>query len=128
MPTYQQVINGARKSSRRRRRSRLLNGQPQISGTVINVLTHKPKKPNSANRTVVKVRLSSGQYTFAYVPGEGHNLQPHSKVLLRGGVRKDLIGIRLMVVRGAKKYDCSGVKGRRTSRSSYGTSREMLSN
>ena len=127
MPTFQQSLRGARKKKIRRSKSyRLLGGKPQISGVVINVLTLKPKKPNSANRSVVRVRLSNGLVTFAYVPGERNPLQPHQKVLMRAGVRKDLIGIRLFVIRGAKRYDCPGVKGRKTSRSSYGVPRPVL--
>ncbi|MCP4230332.1 MAG: 30S ribosomal protein S12 [bacterium] len=106
-------------------RSRDLLGCPQKSGAVISVVTRKPKKPNSANRTVVKVRLSTGKMVYAYVPGEGHNLQPHSKVLIRGGRRKDLIGMNLTVVRGAAGYDCNAVAARKNARSKYGTARAI---
>ena len=85
-----------------------ISGQPRMKGTVLKVLIKKPKKPNSANRKCVHVRLSNGRETIAWIPGEGHNLQEHSQVLIEGGRRKDLIGVRVKVVRG--KLDCAPVK------------------
>ena len=122
MPTCQQIIRGCRKKQLKKP-DKYLKGQPQVSGVVLSVGVRKPKKPNSANRSVVKVKLSNGMTTYAFVPGEKHNLQPHSKVLIRGGRRKDLIGINLTVVRGAKRYDCAPVQNRKTSRSLYGVSK-----
>ncbi len=92
---------------------------PQKRGVCIKVFTTTPKKPNSAQRKVARVRLTNGLETTAYIPGEGHNLQEHSVVLLRGGRVKDLPGVRYHIIRG--KLDCQGVKGRKQSRSCYGT-------
>lgn len=99
-----------------------LGGSPQRRGVCTQVKTTTPKKPNSALRKIARVRLSSGQEVTAYIPGEGHNLQEHSIVLVRGGRVKDLPGVRYKIVRGA--LDTAGVGGRRRSRSRYGTKRE----
>ena len=100
-------------------KSPALAGNPQKRGVCIRVYTTTPKKPNSALRKVAKVRLTNGREVVAYIPGEGHNLQEHSVVLVRGGRVKDLPGVKYHVVRG--KFDTSGVEGRRHSRSLYGT-------
>jgi small subunit ribosomal protein S12 len=96
---------------------------PQKKGVCIKILIRKPKKPNSALRKVAKVKLSNGQIIFAYIPGIGHNLQEHSVVLVRGGKRKDLPGVKYICIRG--KYDLGGVVGRKTSRSKYGTKKSV---
>ena len=94
---------------------------PQKRGVCIRVTTTTPKKPNSAQRKIARVRLTNGMETTSYIPGEGHNLQEHSVVLIRGGRVKDLPGVRYHIVRG--KLDAQGVKGRKNSRSLYGTKR-----
>jgi small subunit ribosomal protein S12 len=99
-----------------------LGGNPQKKGVVQRVYTRKPKKPNSALRKVAKVRLSNGREVEAYIMGEGHNIQEHSVVLVRGGRVPDLPGVRYKLVRG--KYDLGGVVGRKTSRSKYGKKKE----
>ena len=96
-------------------------GSPQKRGVCVKVTTMTPKKPNSALRKVARVRLTNGEEVTAYIPGEGHNLQEHSIVLVRGGRVKDLPGVRYHIVRGA--LDCQGVQNRRKSRSKYGTKR-----
>lgn len=98
-----------------------LQNNPQLKGTVLKTLIKKPKKPNSANRKICKVKLSNGRIILAHIPGEGHNIQEHSMVLIRGGKAKDLPGIKYRVIRG--KYDLKGVEGRKKSRSLYGTSK-----
>ena len=99
-------------------KSPALVGCPQRRGVCVQVMTRTPKKPNSALRKVAKVRLTNGQEVIAYIPGEGHNLQEHSIVLVRGGRVKDLPGVRYHIVRGT--LDCLGVEGRKGSRSLYG--------
>ena len=94
-------------------------GRPQMRGVAVKVKTVTPKKPNSALRKIARVRLTSGQEVTAYIPGEGHNLQEHSVVLLRGGRVPDLPGVRYHIIRG--KLDTAGVDGRKQSRSHYGT-------
>ncbi|RXK42106.1 ribosomal protein S12 [Tremella mesenterica] len=111
-------MRGARRSTTRKSRSPLLENSFQKKAVCTKVYTVKPRKPNSAVRKVCKVRLSTGKTTIAYIPGEGHNLQEHSVVLIRGGRTKDLRGIKYKVVRGA--LDLSGVAGRTQSRSKYG--------
>jgi len=101
-----------------------LDQNPQLKGTVLKTMIMKPKKPNSANRKICKVKLSNGKTILAHIPGEGHNLQEHSMVLIRGGRVKDLPGIKYRVVRG--KYDLKGVEGRKKSRSLYGTSKAVV--
>ncbi len=121
MPTIQQLVRLGRKPKKRKSKSPALEGSPQKRGVCIRVYTTTPKKPNSALRKVAKVRLSNGREVIAYIPGEGHNLQEHSVVLVRGGRVKDLPGVKYHIVRG--KYDAAGVEGRRSSRSLYGTKR-----
>jgi len=99
----------------------LMGGNPQLKGTVLKTMIMKPKKPNSANRKICKIKLSNGKIILAYIPGEGHNLQEHSMVLIHGGRVKDLPGIKYRVIRG--KYDLKGVENRKKSRSLYGTRR-----
>jgi len=120
VPTIQQLIRLGREV-RKRSKSPALQGCPQKRGVCVRVYTTTPKKPNSALRKVAKVRLSNGIEVIAYIPGEGHNLQEHSIVLVRGGRVKDLPGVRYHIVRGA--LDAQGVEGRRQGRSKYGTKR-----
>lgn len=101
-----------------RKTTTLRRGAPFKRGVCVRVFTMTPKKPNSALRKVARVRLSNGQEVNAYIPGEGHNLQEHSIVMIRGGRTKDLSGVRYTVVRG--RYDTAGVEGRQQSRSKYG--------
>ncbi|KAL7753904.1 30S ribosomal protein S12 [Sorochytrium milnesiophthora] len=117
--TLNQVLRGARKSFRKKSKSQHLDGCPQKRGICLKVYTMSPKKPNSAVRKVTKVRLSSGKEVIAYIPGEGHSLQEHSVVLVRGGRTPDLPGVRYKCVRGA--LDFQGVQGRVHARSKYGT-------
>ena len=118
MPTINQLIRKGRKSKKKRSKSPVLAGCPQKRGVCLTVKTQTPKKPNSALRKVARVRLSNGKEVTAYIPGEGHNLQEHSIVLVRGGRVRDLPGVRYHVVRGA--LDTAGVTDRRKSRSKYG--------
>lgn len=121
MPTINQLIRKGRKSVAKTKNNRALNSCPQRRGVCTRVYTTTPKKPNSALRKVARVRLSNGIEVTAYIPGEGHNLQEHSLVLVRGGRVKDLPGVRYHIVRGT--LDCSGVENRTKSRSKYGTRR-----
>lgn len=119
MPTIQQLIRKPRVKQIKRKKNRALEQNPQKRGVCTRVYTTTPKKPNSALRKVAKVRLTSGYEVICYIPGEGHNLQEHAVVLVRGGRVKDLPGVRYTVVRGA--LDTQGVKDRKQSRSQYGT-------
>ena len=121
MPTINQLIQQGRKVRTRRNKSPALQQCPQKRGVCLQVKTKTPKKPNSALRKVAWVRLSNGQEVIAYIGGEGHNLQEHSIVLIRGGRVKDLPGVRYHIVRGA--LDCAAVKDRKKSRSKYGAKR-----
>lgn len=121
MPTINQLVRKKRKPKEKRKKSPALAACPQRRGVCLQVKTKTPKKPNSALRKVAWVRLSNGQEIIAYIPGEGHNLQEHSIVLVRGGRVKDLPGVRYHIVRGA--LDCSAVKDRNQSRSKYGAKR-----
>jgi small subunit ribosomal protein S12 len=121
MPTINQLVRKGRKSPVTKSKSRALNNCPQRRGVCLQVMTRTPKKPNSALRKVAKVRLTNGQEVIAYIGGEGHNLQEHSIVLVRGGRVKDLPGVRYHIVRGA--LDTLGVDKRAQSRSKYGTKR-----
>ncbi|MEO0136197.1 MAG: 30S ribosomal protein S12 [candidate division WOR-3 bacterium] len=121
MPTINQLVRLGRKKVRKKSRSPALTGCPQRRGVCTRVYTTTPKKPNSALRKVCKVRMTNGYEVTAYIPGEGHNLQEHSIVLVRGGRVKDLPGVRYHVVRG--KYDAAGVEDRKKSRSLYGVKR-----
>ena len=118
MPTVNQLIRKGRKRSVKKTTSRALENNPQKRGVCTRVYTTTPKKPNSALRKVARVRLTNGIEATAYIPGEGHNLQEHSIVLIEGGRVKDLPGVRYHIVRGT--LDTSGVDDRRTSRSRYG--------
>jgi len=131
MPTINQLVRKPRKKkSKRRRRIALatnfnplknryaLAKNPFKRGVCVQVLTRTPKKPNSALRKVAKVRLSNGKEITAYIPGEGHNLQEHSVVLVKAGRKRDLPGVKYIVIRG--KYDAAGVEGRQKARSKYG--------
>ena len=122
MPTIQQLVRKGRVSKRAKVKTRALKGSPQRRGVCTRVYTTTPKKPNSALRKVARVRLSSGVEVTAYIPGEGHNLQEHSIVLVRGGRVRDLPGVRYHIVRGA--LDTQGVKNRRQARSKYGAKKE----
>ena len=121
MPTINQLVRKGRKQIISKSKSKALQGNPQRRGVCTRVYTTTPKKPNSALRKVTKVRLTNGLEVIAYIPGEGHNLQEHSIVLVRGGRVKDLPGVRYTIVRGA--LDTAGVSDRRQSRSKYGTKR-----
>jgi small subunit ribosomal protein S12 len=121
MPTINQLVRRGRKTTTEKSKSPALDGCPQKRGVCTRVFTRTPKKPNSALRKVARVRLSNGKYVTAYIPGEGHNLQEHSMVLVRGGRVPDLPGVRYHIVRGA--LDAAGVEGRRRGRSKYGTKR-----
>ena len=121
MPTIQQLVRKGRKQLENKSKSRALDSSPQKRGVCTRVYTTTPKKPNSALRKVAKVRLTNGQEVISYIPGEGHNLQEHSIVLIRGGRVKDLPGVRYHIVRGA--LDTAGVNDRKKSRSKYGTKR-----
>ena len=131
MPTINQLVRKPRKAKPKKRRNRALAmnfnplkkrytmaNNPFKRGVCLQVRTMTPKKPNSALRKVAKVRLSNGQEVLAYIPGEGHNLQEHSVVMVKAGKKRDLPGVRYIVVRG--KYDAEGVKDRKKARSKYG--------
>ena len=122
MPTIQQLIRQGRSSKSSKTKTPALKGSPQRRGVCTRVFTTTPKKPNSALRKVARVRLTSGVEITAYIPGEGHNLQEHSVVLVRGGRVKDLPGVRYHIVRGT--LDAAGVTARSQSRSLYGAKRK----
>lgn len=119
MPTIEQLIKTCRRRKKVRSKTPALQKNPQKKGVCIKVFTRTPKKPNSAIRKIARVRLNTRKELTAYIPGEGHGLQEHSVVLIRGGRVKDLPGVRYHLIRG--KYDLHGVKGRKQSRSKYGT-------
>ena len=121
MPTINQLIHTEREPVVKRKKTPALQGCPQKRGVCTRVYTTTPNKPNSALRKVARVRLTNGIEVTAYIPGEGHNLQEHSVVLIRGGRVKDLPGVRYHIIRGT--LDASGVADRRKSRSKYGTKR-----
>ena len=121
MPTINQLVRKPRRQQYRKPKHPALTGCPQKRGVCLQVKIMTPKKPNSALRKVARVRLSNGIEVTAYIPGEGHNLQEHSIVLVRGGRVKDLPGVRYHIVRGT--LDSLGVEGRRRSRSKYGAKR-----
>ncbi|MFQ6676005.1 MAG: 30S ribosomal protein S12 [Fidelibacterota bacterium] len=121
MPTINQLVRKGRKKVPRKRSTPALGGNPQKRGVCTRVYTTTPKKPNSALRKVAKVRLTNGIEVIAYIPGEGHNLQEHSIVLIEGGRVKDLPGVRYHIIRGT--MDTAGVMDRKTSRSRYGAKR-----
>ena len=121
MPTVNQLIRNARKKVTKKTSSPALKSCPQKRGVCVRVYTVTPKKPNSALRKVARVKLTNGMEVTSYIPGEGHNLQEHSVVLIRGGRVKDLPGVRYHIIRGA--LDCIGVSGRKQGRSKYGAKR-----
>ena len=121
MPTLNQLVRKGRKPVREKSKSPALQDCPQRKGVCTRVYTQTPKKPNSALRKIARVRLTNGIEVTAYIPGEGHNLQEHSIVLVRGGRVKDLPGVRYHTVRGT--LDCAGVSDRKQSRSKYGAKR-----
>ncbi|HTY08112.1 MAG TPA: 30S ribosomal protein S12 [Candidatus Edwardsbacteria bacterium] len=121
MPTVNQLIRHGRHQDKKKTKAPAMTNCPQRRGVCTRVYTTTPKKPNSALRKVAKVRLSNGFEVVTYIPGEGHNLQEHSIVMVRGGRVKDLPGVRYHIVRGT--LDAAGVDGRKNSRSLYGTKR-----
>lgn len=125
MPTINQLIRFGRKKSKAKSKSPALENSPFKRGVCTRVFTTTPKKPNSALRKVARVRLSNGIEVSAYIPGEGHSLQEHSIVLVRGGKIKDIPGVRYHIVRGTK--DTTGVENRKRGRSKYGTRRQKKS-
>ncbi|MGR3309359.1 MAG: 30S ribosomal protein S12 [Candidatus Brocadiales bacterium] len=118
MPTINQLVRKGRKKVKKKGKSPDLESCPQRRGVCLQVMTRTPKKPNSALRKVARVRLSNGKEITAYIPGEGHNLQEHSIVLVRGGRVRDLPGVKYHIIRGT--LDASGVDGRKQGRSKYG--------
>ena len=122
MPTINQLVPRGRDAVKYKTKSPALQSSPQKRGVCTRVYTNTPKKPNSALRKVARVRLSSGIEVTAYIPGEGHNLQEHSIVLVRGGRVKDLPGVRYKIIRGT--LDAAGVRDRKQARSRYGAKRE----
>lgn len=121
MPTINQLVRKGRKKIRSKSKAPVLDRCPQKRGVCLQVKTMTPKKPNSALRKIARVRLSNNKEVTVYIPGEGHNLQEHSMVLIRGGRVRDLPGVRYHVLRGC--LDAAGVDGRRNGRSKYGTKR-----
>lgn len=126
MPTISQLVREKRKKFENRTKSGALNSCPQRRGVCVRVYTMTPKKPNSALRKVARVKLTTGKEITAYIMGEGHNLQEHSVVLVRGGRVKDLPGVKYHIVRGT--LDAAGVKGRKQSRSLYGAKKQKKGN
>jgi small subunit ribosomal protein S12 len=122
MSTIQQLIKKNRKRKKGKTKAPALKENPQKKGVCLKVYTRTPKKPNSAIRKIAKVRLTNKINVIAYIPGEGHNLQEHSVVLVRGGRVKDLPGVRYHLIRG--KYDFQGLSNRRKKRSKYGTKKK----
>lgn len=121
MPTINQLVKKSRQKVGKRNKVPALQANPQKRGVCTQVKTVTPKKPNSALRKVARIRLTNGYEVFGYIPGEGHNLQEHSVVLIRGGRVKDLPGVRYHIIRGT--LDTQGVKDRKQSRSAYGAKR-----
>ena len=121
MPTVNQLVRKGRRAPKSKTKRPALTGAPQKRGVCTRVYTNTPRKPNSALRKVARVRLTNGQEVGAYIPGEGHNLQEHSVVLIRGGRVKDLPGVRYHIIRGT--LDTTGVANRKQGRSKYGTKR-----
>ena len=121
MPTINQLVRAGRRAVEKKEKAPALRGNPQQRGVCTRVYTTTPKKPNSALRKVARVRLTNGFEVTAYIPGEGHNLQEHSIVLIRGGRVKDLPGVRYHIIRGT--LDAAGVNERKQSRSKYGAKR-----
>ena len=121
VPTINQLVRKGRETVKSKSKNAALRGNPQKRGVCTRVYTSTPKKPNSALRKVARVRLVNGIEITAYIPGEGHNLQEHSIVLVRGGRVRDLPGVRYKIIRGA--YDCAAVQNRKRARSRYGAKR-----
>lgn len=121
MPTINQLVRQGRKKQRAKTNAPALDACPQKRGVCVRVYTSTPKKPNSALRKIARVRLTNGMEVTSYIPGEGHNLQEHSLVLIRGGRVKDLPGVRYHIIRGT--LDASGIADRRRGRSKYGSKR-----
>ena len=121
MPTFNQLVRKGRKTFEKKSKSSELEGNPQKRGVCLSVRTATPKKPNSALRKIARVKLSNGTEVTSYIPGEGHNLQEHNVVLVRGGRVKDLPGVRYHIIRGT--LDTAGVAKRKQSRSKYGAKR-----
>jgi len=121
VPTINQLVRKGRKAQKTKAKTPAMQACPQKRGVCTRVYTATPKKPNSAMRKIARVRLTNGFEVTAYIPGEGHNLQEHSIVLIRGGRVKDLPGVRYHIIRGV--LDTSGVDGRKNSRSKYGVKR-----
>lgn len=121
MPTINQLVRKGRKRITKKRKTPVLEQCPQKRGVCLQVKTMTPKKPNSALRKIARVRLSNGKEVTAYIPGEGHNLQEHNIVLIRGGRVRDLPGVRYHIIRGT--LDTVGVDGRKKGRSKYGAKR-----
>jgi small subunit ribosomal protein S12 len=119
VPTYNQICRKKRKNKIKLNKTPALEHCPQKRGICLKLVVRAPKKPNSALRKLAKLRLSNGKKIYAYIPGEGHNLQQYSTVLIRGGRVKDLPGVKYHLIRG--KLDLLGLKNRKTSRSKYGT-------
>jgi small subunit ribosomal protein S12 len=124
VPTVNQLIRLGRRPQRSKGKTPAMGGCPQKRGVCTRVYTMTPKKPNSALRKVARVRLTNGFEVTAYIPGEGHNLQEHSIVLIRGGLVKDLPGVRYHIIRGV--LDSTGVEGRHNARSKYGAKKPKL--
>ena len=122
MPTINQLVRKGRETLEKKSKSPAMRNNPQKRGVCTRVYTTTPKKPNSALRKVARVRLTNGFEVTAYIPGEGHNLQEHSVVLIRGGRVKDLPGVRYHIIRGT--LDTAGTKNRKKARSKYGAKRE----
>ncbi|KKT02246.1 MAG: 30S ribosomal protein S12 [candidate division TM6 bacterium GW2011_GWF2_43_17] len=125
MPTINQLVRFGRTRQKDKSKSRAMEGNPQVRGVCTRVFTTTPKKPNSALRKVARVKLSNGTEVTAYIPGEGHNLQEHSMVLVRGGRVPDLPGVKYHIIRGT--LDASGVEGRKQGRSRYGAKKQKKS-
>ena len=121
MATINQLIRQGRERAEEKSKSPLLNGCPQKRGVCLNVTTTSPKKPNSALRKIARIRRTNGEEGTCYIPGEGHNLQEHSVVLIRGGRVRDLPGVRYHIIRGT--LDAAGVANRKQARSKYGAER-----
>ncbi|MCG2760932.1 MAG: 30S ribosomal protein S12 [Candidatus Delongbacteria bacterium] len=121
MPTINQLVRFGRQDIKKKTKSPAMQGCPQKRGVCTKITTFTPKKPNSALRKVARVRLSNSMEVWAYIPGEGHNLQEHAVVLIRGGRVKDLPGVRYHIIRGTQ--DAAGVTGRLKGRSKYGAKR-----
>ena len=121
MATINQLIRQGRERAEEKSKSPLLNGCPQKRGVCLNVTTTSPKKPNSALRKIARIRRTNGEEGTCYIPGEGHNLQEHSVVLIRGGRDRDLPGVRYHIIRGT--LDAAGVANRKQARSKYGAKR-----